>query len=316
MPDVGVLDHKPNPTIDEIVGLARIAEGAGADWLTLSDFSSWRDVWMMATLAVQQTESIVIGPGVTNPFLRHPWHTIAALATLHDISGGRAMLGIGAGGSALTDSGDIGRDSAPDRVAGLVTLMRQVSDGGALDPETGHPLGFPLPPTPVLVAARRDGMLRCAGAVGDSVLVFRIPQSDLDRTIGMIRRGAEEAGREDGPAIVWCPLVAWDDRIRPYLRTATVYSTLESPPHLFDQWGLERDLRNEIRSVVSKGGIASAAELVPDSVVDDIVLPDPDPETVAAIGRAVGASTIAIRSFVPEAVPEGVAWARDVADRL
>ena len=316
MPPVGVLDHKPNPSIDDVVGLARIAEAAGADWLTLSDFSSWRDVWMMATLAAQRTESIVIGPGVTNPYLRHPWHTIAALATLHDISGGRAMLGIGAGGSALTDSGDIGRDSAPERVAELVTRVREVSAGAALDPDTGHALAFPLPPTPVLVAARRDGMLRCAGAHGDTALVFRIPRSDLDRTIEMIRRGAEEAGRRSGPDIVWCPLVAWDERIRPYLRTATVYSTLESPPHLYERWGLDADLRGRIRAVVSKGGIAAAAELVPEPVVDDIVLPDPDPETVAAIGRSVGASTIAIRSFVAEAVPEGVAWARDVADRL
>ena len=316
MPKVCVLDHKPNPSIDEIVTLARIAEDAGADWLTLSDFSSWRDVWMMATLAAQNTESIVIGPGVTNPFLRHPWHTVAALATLHDISGGRAMLGIGAGGSALTDSGDIGRGAAPDRVAALVTLMREVAAGGALDPETGHALAFPLPTTPVLVAARRDGMLRCAGAHGDAALVFRIPQSDLDRTIGMIRRGAEEAGRETGPEIAWCPLVAWDERIRPYLRTATVYSTMESPPHLYERWGLDDDLRNRIRTVVAEGGIASAADLVPDSVVDDIVLPDPDPETVAAIGRSVGASTIAIRSFVPEAVSVGVEWARDVAERL
>lgn len=316
MTGVGVLDHQPNPTTDDIVSLARRADAAGADWLTLSDFSTWRDVWMMTTLAAQVTDSIRIGPGVTNPYLRHPWHTVAALATLHDISGGRAMLGIGAGGSALTDSGGIARSSAPDRVADLIGLMRAAGDGVALDSATGHTLGIPLPDTPVLIAGRKDGMLRCAGAHSDWTLIFRIPQSDLARTIGVVHDGARAAGRSSGPEIVWCPLVAWDERIRPFLRTATVYSTLESPPELFERWGLDANIRRRIRSAVSAGGVAAAADMVPDVVAADIILPDADPAVVAEIGRSIGATTIAIRNFDTDAVEVGVAWAREVAALL
>jgi 5,10-methylenetetrahydromethanopterin reductase len=313
---VGVLDHRPNPTTDEIVALARRSEEAGADWLTLSDFSTWRDVWMMTTLAAQVTESMKIGPGVTNPYLRHPWHTVAALATLHDLSGGRAMLGVGAGGSALTDSGGIARGSAPQRVGDLIRLVRGAAGGAALDPATGHELGVPLPDTPVLVAGRKDGMLRCAGAHGDSALVFRIPQSDLARAVGVINDGALASGRTSGPDIVWCPLVAWDERIRPFLRAATVYSMLESPPELFERWGLDAETRGRIRSTVSSGGIAAAADMVPDVVAADIILPDADPASVAKIGRSVGATAIAIRNFDTEAVGVGVGWAREVASLL
>ena len=316
MTHVGVLDHHFNPTPDQIIAEARSAEEAGADWLTVSDNSSWRDTWMMATLAAQVTESIKIGPGVTNPFLRHRYHTVAALATLHELSGGRAMMGVGAGGSALTDSGAVDRRSAPAQVTDLIALLRAVTAGSPLNEETGFKLDMDLPDTPVLVAGRKDGMLRCAGASGDWALVWRIPLSDLDRTVGVIRDGARQAGRRSGPDIVWCPLVAWDDRIRPFLRTATVYSALESPPDLFDRWGLDAEKRAEIRAAVASGGTPAAAALVPDSVVDDIVLPDPDPASVAEIGRTIGATTIAIRNFDTDTVGAGVTWAREVATLL
>lgn len=126
------------------------------------------------------------------------------------------------------------------------------------------------------------------------------------------------AGRESGPEIVWCPLVEWDERIRPHLRTACVYSTLESPPELYERWGLDTELRDQIRSAVSAGGTIAATGLVPDEVASDIILPDPDPDpaTVAEIGRSVGATTIAIRDFDTGAVAVGIEWARDVASRL
>lgn len=124
------------------------------------------------------------------------------------------------------------------------------------------------------------------------------------------------AGRESGPEIVWCPLVEWDERIRPHLRTACVYSTLESPPELYERWGLDADTRGRIRAVVSAGGTQAATDLVPDEVAADIILADPDPAAVAQIGRSVGATAIAIRDFDTDAVAVGIEWARDVASRL
>jgi 5,10-methylenetetrahydromethanopterin reductase len=46
-----------------------------------------------------------IGTGVTNPFTRHPAVTASAIASVHVESGGRAVLGIGRGDSALAHLG-------------------------------------------------------------------------------------------------------------------------------------------------------------------------------------------------------------------
>ena len=210
----------------------------------------------------------------------------------------------------------IARHDAPQRVAELIELLRRVEAGSDLDEESGWPLELDLPPTPVLVSGRKDGMLRCGGAHADRVLLFRIPQSDLERVVGVIRAGATAAGRTSGPELVWCPLVAWDERIRPFLRTATVWAAVESPPELFDRWGIAAETRDHLRSVIVRDGLPAAGELVPDPIVDDVILPDPDPAAVAKVGRQIGATAIAIRNFDTATVPVGVAWAKEVAALL
>ncbi len=320
VPGVGVLDHRLNPTVGDVETQARIAEEAGAAWLTLSDSFSWRDTWILTAAAARATEAIKVGPGVTNPYLRHPFHTVAALATVHDLSGGRAMLGVGAGGSALSASTSVSRADAAARVAELIGLVRRVEQGGPLDPASGASLrtdeGFRLAQTPVLVAGRRDHMLRCADAHADWALLWRIPRSDLQRVAAVIREGAAAAGRIAGPDLVWCPLVAWDERISPYLRMATVFAAVESPPELYERWGVPDETRERVKAVLAGHDMDAAAELIPDAIVEDVVLPDADPGAAAELARSIGATGIAIRNFDNASLADGVSWAREVTARL
>ena len=80
--------------------------------------------------------------------------------------------------------------------------------------------------------------------------------------------------------------------------------------------GLDAEIRGRIRSMVSSGGIVAAADIVPDAVAADIILPDADPASVAEIGRSIEATAIAIRDFDTDAIDVGVAWAREVASLL
>lgn len=86
--------------------LARRVESWGFDGLLVADSQNLNaDVWIELALAAAATERIAIGPGVTNPATRHPTVTASAAATLQEESGGRAVLGLGRGDSALTQIG-------------------------------------------------------------------------------------------------------------------------------------------------------------------------------------------------------------------
>ena len=60
---------------------------------------------MELALAGAATTRLRLGPGVTNPVTRHPAVTASAAATLQAETGGRAVLGLGRGDSAVTQIG-------------------------------------------------------------------------------------------------------------------------------------------------------------------------------------------------------------------
>lgn len=77
--------------------LARAVESYPFDELTVHDIVWWRPVWPILTLIAEHTERVLVGPDVTHPYLRHPADTAACIAALDELSGGRAILGLGAG---------------------------------------------------------------------------------------------------------------------------------------------------------------------------------------------------------------------------
>lgn len=307
---VGVIGHIANPTLDQSAALASAAEVAGAAWIGLADAFWWRDAWMALGHAADATSTIEVGPAMTNAYLRHPFHTISALATLQELARGRTFLGVTAGGSEVTVAAGVPRTDAPDRIGELVYLLRACADGAPLDPASGRTLDVPLETSPVLIAGRGDRMLRTAGALADRVLLWAIPDSDLDRSVGLVLDGA--ADRTVPPELVWAPLVEHDPSLRASIMHVAVYATLNTRRATRLEWGLTDELVEQIRATLVAGGTAAAVELVPDAALDDLLLADTSPVSVADRGRELGVGSLAVPGFSVETVGAHVAWAAAV----
>jgi 5,10-methylenetetrahydromethanopterin reductase len=81
---------------------ARAVEADGWDGQMFMDSQSLSaDPWVLMGVWAAATERLKLCTGVTNPLTRHNAVTAACAATLHAVSGGRAVLGIGRGDSAL-----------------------------------------------------------------------------------------------------------------------------------------------------------------------------------------------------------------------
>jgi 5,10-methylenetetrahydromethanopterin reductase len=306
---VGVITHLHNASFDELRALAQTAERAGADWLGVPDAFWWRDGWMLLAEAARVTERIELGPMVTNPYLRHPFHTLAAVATLQDVAGERVFVGVGAGGSELSGAAGVSRRDAAQRVRELVELLRRVAAGEPLDASSGRRLEVPLRAAPVLIAGRGDGMLRAAGQVADRALLWAVPRSDLQRSASVIAAGA--AGRS-APRLVWAPLVDFGGRSRERVRTIAAYSVLNSSSALHERWGLDGATLDMLRSKLVAGGARAASELVPAAALEDLVVADPTPSSVRQTALAIGATSLALPAFDVAELPERIAWARQV----
>src|SRR5262245_47809367 len=114
--------------IHEIVPHAKLAEELGYDHATFIDSQALsRDCVVMMALAAANTRRIRIGPGVTQPYTRHLSVLSNGVATIDELSGGRALLGIGAGMSA---TGVLGRQPRPmAELADAVAFFRAFTGG-------------------------------------------------------------------------------------------------------------------------------------------------------------------------------------------
>jgi alkanesulfonate monooxygenase SsuD/methylene tetrahydromethanopterin reductase-like flavin-dependent oxidoreductase (luciferase family) len=309
---VGLITHVDNPSLAGVTALARAAEVAGADWLGLPDAFWWRDTWILAAEAARVTRRLAVGPVVTNPYTRHPFVTLAAIATLQDLAGPRVILGVGAGGSEVAGAANISRADAPERTVELAGLLRRVAAGQPLDEESGRSLEVPLAPTRVLVGGRGARMLRAAGEVADEALLWAVPGSELPRTVDLVHQGAARR-RPELPAvsITWAPLVDRGKASRALVRRASAYAVLNNREETRERWGVGNDLVLRLRQLLLAGDTDAAERLIPDAVASDL-LASRDVATAASMVREIGASGIALAAIDVDEVEEQVAWARSV----
>src|SRR6266516_2910619 len=87
------------------------AEGVRRVWVIDSQVAM-KDVYAGLVVAALNTTRVGLGTGVTNAVTRHPTVTANAIAAVHEISHGRAILGLGGGVWALYDRGEDAEDVA------------------------------------------------------------------------------------------------------------------------------------------------------------------------------------------------------------
>ena len=85
----------PTASAARMVELARLGETLGYHGLWFGDSHLiWREVYVTLGAAAQATKRVTLATAVTNPLSRHVTVTASAAFTLHELSGGRAILGI------------------------------------------------------------------------------------------------------------------------------------------------------------------------------------------------------------------------------
>ncbi|HEY5153953.1 MAG TPA: LLM class flavin-dependent oxidoreductase, partial [Acidimicrobiales bacterium] len=84
------------PEVGMAEAMAERAERGGWDGISLTDSQNLiGDPFIAMALGAKVTDRLKFMTGVTNPATRHPAALATAIATVQEVSGGRAILGIG-----------------------------------------------------------------------------------------------------------------------------------------------------------------------------------------------------------------------------
>jgi len=289
----------PSRPVPEMAALAARAEALGYDDVWLADERFFREVYATLSAFAQSTRRVRLGPCVTDPYSRHPALTAMAVATLDEIAGGRAVLGIGAGVSGLAELGiDSSRSATAIREG--IDLIRRLLAGetvtvkGEISFQEGR-LDFTpsRADIPIYVASQRPAGCRVAGRVADGAIMQGALAEPLVRFLRDTVYGAAlEAGRDPRRIELVARLNACihDDRraARDAMRPTVVRSLAAQRKDFFTfvTAGLTvpRPLADRLRNLPythDPAPLRAIAPEVPDEFVDACTLTGP-PSVVAA----------------------------------
>lgn len=123
----------PGGTATEQLEQAILAEQAGWDGLFVWEAAYGVDAWSLLAAIAARTSRIRLGTMLTPLPWRRPWKVASQVATLDQLSGGRAILavGIGAVDTDLPDTGEVTElQGRAERMDEGIDLIRVLWDGG------------------------------------------------------------------------------------------------------------------------------------------------------------------------------------------
>lgn len=332
--------------VEQTLMLGRAADQAGFDSIwALEDPDGW-DAFVVLAMLARETESVRLGPGVANPFLRHPNLIAASIATLDRISGGRAFLGLGRGQPEWSQAG-LGVPVAHPLAAveETVDLLEQwrrpphrASSPGPIPvrdwTRTIHAIG----PTPVYLAATGPKMQELAGRIADGVRFNALASCGyLAESIDRVRAAAVAAGRDPGALRFF-----FNPGIRITDSPERAISGLKSTIAMIHALpGMERQLQSaqfdiaaimatvrahmKTEAVLNRGGnfadlrrlgdLAAAKQAIPDELVRNVAIVGSEHEMGPRLKALTRLGITDVFLDVPK-LPGGVAGLSELVERL
>jgi probable F420-dependent oxidoreductase len=186
-----------NPPASRVIELTRRAEnlGFGYAW-TFDSHILWQEPYVIHSQMLCATESIMVGPFVTNPVSRDPSVTASTFATLNDTFGNRTVCGIGRGDSVVRVLGR--KPTTLRQLEEAVHVIKELAEGREVD-YSDVKVRIPWVTDgklDVWMAGYGPKALSLIGRKADGFILQLADPVILDWTMKHVHDAAKEAGRD------------------------------------------------------------------------------------------------------------------------
>lgn len=216
---LGAVHERP---FDEVVAFARTAETCGYESIFVPE--AWgRDAFVTLGALARLTERINLGTGIVNVYSRTPALLAMAAITLDEISGGRAILGLGASGQRVVEGWHGVPMAKPLRRLRETTEAVRAIVGGSRRGYSGETIsvapGFavtlvrPRDRIPIFHASLAPRAIQQCAEVADGWLPYFASPETLRADLVTIEQTLRAAGRERASFTVapFLPVLVTDD---------------------------------------------------------------------------------------------------------
>jgi 5,10-methylenetetrahydromethanopterin reductase len=254
----------PGRRIADLTGLAVLAERSGFDqaWVG-NDFLGHPGIPALASMLIA-TDRIVVGSGVLDPVTIHPGQLAQLASGFQELSGGRFILGLGAGSDVFFALAGIEPARPVARTREAIVAIRALTHGTSPAGLTGAAAGWQPQaqivhphPVPIYVGAMGPRLLELTGRFADGALPLCLPPRHVHNVLRQLELGASKEGRDlselDVAACIWCAIGEDRDEARRLLaRHIAVYSGSLSKDALAEN-GLDPEEFAYVQSLVLDG---------------------------------------------------------------
>lgn len=270
-----------NVNVKQVVNYCKLAESKDIDFAWITNHYNNRHCYPVLAAIAQATDSIKMGPGIMNAFTDTPAAMASFIATLNEISDGRAVLGIGPGDLSTLPKLAIEPSKPVGRLEEAVIQIRKLLAGEEIkksgmtffDYDGAKLTGVTLPGKkgiPVYIGAQGPKVLELAGTIGDGALINASNPKDFQVAIPIIKAANEKVGKKkfDIGAYTAMSIDMNEKKARNAAKIVAAFIAAGSPEPLLTRHGLDLDNVAKIKAALGKFDFKTVGELVGDKEID------------------------------------------------
>ena len=271
------IELTPEHPVERIGDLAVSAEDAGFETVFVSHHYNNRDEFVALADIARRTDSVRLGPGITNPYESHPVTLASRAATIDEFSDGRGVYGIGPGDRSTLGNLGYDHDDALRRVLETMQVSRRLWDGERVDHDgtfeaVDAGLNYDARRLPIYVGAQGPHMTRMAAKYADGVLYNGAHPRDIEWAAARVAEGLDERpdhrGNFEFGVYASVSLGTDEAAARDAARPPVAFIASGAPEPVLDRHGLDPERAGEIGAAISAGEFTEAFGLVSEEMID------------------------------------------------
>lgn len=299
------IPYMDTPLAEHADKLREVADAGYTDFWSAE--AGGADAFTPLALASQWVPSAQLGTAIVPAYTRGPGLLAMSVATMADAAPGRFTFGVGSSSNVIVERWNgIPFEQPLQRVRDTVRFLRKALAGEKVDEafETFTVKGFrleraPAQPPKILVAALRSKMLTLAGEEGDGAIINWLSAEDVKTVVPYVGTGKDVVAR-----IFVCPSEDADTVRNIGRRMVAAY--LNVPVYAaFHDWLGRGDVLGPMWEKWKAGDRAGALEVIPDQVVDDLIIHGPA-EHCREVIRAYMDNGVTVPALAP--IPLGMSY--------
>lgn len=273
---IGV-NQTPGVSVQQTVEICQDAEQKGFTSVWAADQGlDCRDVFVTLAATAQKTSKIRLGTGITHPYTRHPAVTASAIASINEMSNGRAFLTVSAGGIDTFIPMGLPRPKPIRATREMIEICKNLFSGervsyqGQLFQLDNAYMDSGKADIEIWLAGRGAQMLTLGGEIADGVYLDFFHTDLIQENIDIVRKGMALTGNK--PRMSYSTMIITNEKVLEEFRPMMFWRLLEPPQKVRELIGLTEADTNALRAEFATNGMASVGKLIKDKWLEPFVI--------------------------------------------